>query len=267
MSEYITSANLDNVIKENKKIKNEVENFKVDFIRNYNESGIIGGEKLAFEFLKKKYILLQIPIPDKYYGGAIIAKNDLIIPIINTNRPRVQQYFVAWHEIYHLLYDKTVIDGNHVILAEEMKLNERKADYFAAKMLLGDVYKYFYSLGEDTFLNKIARCIDVFKVPYKAILIQLYEEASDIYNDLGLVKFIKENFDNNSNDLIAVFNQLELDIELLSASNIISFGGIDKKIEAISKDEFDVNYHKDNLSFLKQLKNQIKEAMQKNEKY
>lgn len=263
MADYITSNNLDDVIKENKKIRSEVDSFRKDFIRNYNELGIIGGEKLAFEFLKKNYIFLQIPIPNKYYGGAIIVKDNFKIPLINTNRSRVQQYFVAWHEIYHLLYDRTII--NHVIPAEEMEINERKADYFAAKMLLGDVYKYFYSLGDDTFLNKIAKCIDVFKVPYKAILIELYEEASEVYNDLKLMNLIKENFDKNSNDLITVFNELELDTELLNASNIISFGGIDKKIESISEKEFDVNYHKDNLKFLKQLKEQIKEIMQNNE--
>lgn len=264
MADYITSSNLDQVIKENKKIRNEVDNFTKDFIRNYNDLGIIGGEKLAFEFLKKNYIFLQIPIPDEYYGGAIIVKNNFKIPILNTNRPRVQQYFVAWHEIYHLLYDKTIINSNHVIPAEQMKLNERKADYFAAKMLLGDVYKYFYSLGEECFLSKIAKCIDLFKVPYKAILIELYEEASEIYNDSKLMNIIKENFDNDINNMIEVFNELELDIELLKASNIISFGGIDKKIEMISKEEFDVNYHNNNLRFLKDLKAQINGVMKSN---
>lgn len=264
MAEYITSDNLDEVIKENKKIRSEVDRLRTDFICNHNDLGIIGREKLAFEFLKKKYIFLQVPIPDKYYGGAIIVKDDLKIPIINTNRPRVQQYFVAWHEIYHLLYDKTIIKGEHVIPAEEMELNERKADYFAAKMLLGEVYKYFYSLGDETFLNKIVKCIDLFKVPYKAILIELYEEASETYNDLKLIKLIKENFDNDNSDLITTFKELELDIELLNASNIISFGGIDKKIESVSEKEFDVTYHKDNLNFLKKLKDQIKEVINQN---
>jgi len=261
MSKYITSFNLDEVINENKKIKSEIDNLKIHFFINYNKAGILGADKLAFETLKKNHIFLQIPIPDDYYGGTIIVRGNYKISLINSARPRVYQYFVAWHELYHLLYDTNLTKGEHIIQAEEMELNERKADYFAARMLLGDVYKYYYSLDEDEFINKIARCIDVFKAPYKAVLIELYEDAVTIYNDLKLKKLIKDNFDNKQDNLIEIFEKLDLDTDLLKPSNIISFGNLDKRIELLSKEETDVQYHNDNIKFLKQLRDKIKKEL------
>ncbi|MEY8763882.1 MULTISPECIES: hypothetical protein [Clostridium] len=139
-----------------------------------------------------------------------------------------------------------------------MKLNERKADYFAARMLLGDVYRYYYSLENDKFINKIVRCMNVFKAPYKAVLIQLYEDAIDVFNDIGLKRLVIENFDKKPENLIELFEKLELDTDLVKPSNIISFGGLDKKIELLSKKEPDVDYHKDNLKFLNKLKDLMK---------
>ncbi|MBR9647947.1 ImmA/IrrE family metallo-endopeptidase [Clostridium tyrobutyricum] len=258
MSQYITADNLNEVIEANKKIKNEIDRFKSNFFINYNKSGIVGPDKLCFEVLKKNYDLIQIPIEDQYWGGAIFIRDNLKIPAINSAQPRVYQYFVAWHEIFHLLYDTSLIDGQYNIQVEEMELNERRADYFAAEMLLGDVYKYYYSLEDDRFINKIARCIDVFKAPYKAVLIQLYEDASQVFNDIGLKKLIIENFDKKPENLIKLFEELELDTDLVKASNIISFGGLEKTIKSLSEKETDVNYHDDNLKFLNKLKDLIK---------
>lgn len=142
-----------------------------------------------------------------------------------------------------------------------MELNERKTDYFAARMLLGDVYRYYYSLESDEFINKIARCMDVFKAPYKAVLIQLYEDAVDVFNDIGLKRLIIENFDKKPENLVELFENLELDNDLVKPSNIISFGGLDKKIELLSKKEPDVDYHKDNLKFLNKLKDLMKREL------
>lgn len=258
MSKYITSDNLNEVIEANKKIKSEIDNLKSNFFINYNKTGIIGPDRLVFEVLKKNYNLMQVPIDNRHWGGAIFIRSNLNIPVINSAQPRVYQFFVAWHELFHLLYDPSIVKGQHNIQAEEMELNERKADYFAAKMLLGDVYKYYYSLEDDEFINKIARCMDVFKAPYKAILIQLYDDAVEVFNDMGLKKLIVENFDKKPKDLIALFEKLELDTDLVKPSNIISFGGLDKKIRLLSEKEADVDYHMDNLKFLNKIKDLMK---------
>ena len=45
------------------------------------------------------------------------------IPVLDTAQPRVYQYFVAWHEDYHLLYDKSLMESSHNI-SIDMELND-----------------------------------------------------------------------------------------------------------------------------------------------
>ncbi|MCC9293489.1 hypothetical protein ACFHWD_01195 [Clostridium sp. MT-14] len=77
---------------------------------------------------------------------------------------------------------------------------------------------------------------------------------------LGLKRLIIENFGKKPGNLIELLENLELDTDLVKPSNIISFGGLDKKIELLSKKEPDVDYHKDNLKFLNKLRDLIKGA-------
>ena len=67
------------------------------------------------------------------YGLSKAARsfNGKRIPLINTALPRANQYFTAWHEIYHLLFDEVSFD--HLIESETL-MEERKAEYFAALM-------------------------------------------------------------------------------------------------------------------------------------
>lgn len=78
----------------------------------------------------------------------IVHNNGKRIPLINTALPRANQYFTAWHEIYHLLFDEVSFD--HLIEAETL-MEERKAEYFAALMLLGKLMPYFEGLKEMDF--------------------------------------------------------------------------------------------------------------------
>ena len=102
-----------------------------------------------------------------YGSGAIFVKDEKIIPVINTALPRANQYFTAWHEIYHLMFDKVSFD--HFIETDNT-LEERKAEYFAACMLLNGVDRYFTELPEAEFVSKIFHCMSTFQAPYKSIM-------------------------------------------------------------------------------------------------
>lgn len=260
MSQLITSKNLEQVIERNKLIKDDILRLTNDFTVKYNKSGITGQDKLSFSVLKEKH-LIQIPIDDKYWGGAIITRENIRIPVINTAQPRVYQYFVAWHEIYHLFYDLSLKEETHNI-AVDMDLNERMADYFAAKMIFGNVYSYYYSLEDEDFIDRIIKCMDAYKAPYKAVLIELFEEAVTKYNDLDLKEKILEHFDNKPKNLVQKFIDLELDEELVKPSYILSLGGLEKKIQNAIKDNPDVSYHKDNYQFLLMIKDRIKKSVE-----
>ncbi len=251
MTQYITSENIDEVIVYNKDIKAEIDTLINRTIALYASTNLKSNDALAYLILKD-YKLIQLPIDDPHWGGAVYIKDGLKIPIINTSQPRVFQYFVAWHEIYHLLFDETLTDEIHNI-SIDMDLNERKANLFAASMLLGNVYGYFRNLEDTEFLDKVIRCIDVFKAPYKAVLIALYEGAVE-YNDNGLKDKIKEHFDQKPTNLETRFLNLGLDAELVKPSKVINFSDLERSVKKALKAEEDVTYHIDNLNFIQKLK-------------
>ncbi|MDK2821464.1 MAG: hypothetical protein PWP31_1429 [Clostridia bacterium] len=260
MSELITGKSLEQVIEKNKLIKDDILRLVKDFTVRFNKSGVTGQDKLSFSVLKENH-LIQIPIDDEYWGGAIVTKGNIKIPVINTAQPRVYQYFVAWHEIYHLFYDLNLSEETHNI-AVDMDLNERKADYFAAKMIFGNVYDYYYSLDDEDFIDRVIKCMDIYKAPYKAVLIELFEEAVTKFNDIDLKEKILEHFDNKPEDLVQKFVDLELDSELVKPSYIVSLGGLEKKVQNVMRENPDALHHKDNYNFLLTLKNKIKKGVE-----
>ena len=160
-----------------------------------------------------------------------------------------------------MFYDLSLKEETHNI-AVDMDLNERRADYFAAKMIFGNVYDYYYSLDDEDFIDRVIKCMDVYKAPYKAVLIELFEEAVTKYNDLDLKEKILEHFDNKPENLVQKFIDLELDAELVKPSYVVSLGGLEKKIQSVMKENPDVSHHKDNYQFLLTLKNKIKKGVE-----
>lgn len=255
LSTTITAENLEEVVEINLKIKDQIKDLVADFFKDYSVRGITR-DKLVFKILKEKN-LIQIPIPDLHWGGAIIVKDNLCLPIINTAQPRVYQYFVAWHEIYHLLYDVENIMQNHEI-SVDLELGERRADYFAASILLGNVYEQYFELNPLPFIDRIFICMDMFKSPYKAVLIHLYEEAKIKYNNTKLQEEIKEYFDKKFN-LAQEFRRLGLDDSLVQPSYHISFSNLEIRIDEAIQDNPDVTYHAQNKQHLENIKNLIEQ--------
>lgn len=252
MSEKITSKNLGSVIQKNGEIHFEIYQKVLDFKANYNIMQVTSAPQLAFQLLKTNG-LLQIPIDNPYLSGAIFVMNDKKIPVINTSQIRANQYFTAWHEIYHLYYDE--LSFNHMINIEA-NMEERKADHFASLMLLGNLMPYFLELPESNFLSKVFQCMDTFQAPYKAVLISLYESAYQSQNENIMNEVIKY-FDYQFNDLPTRFRELGLDDNLVKQSNIVNVGTLQSKMLNALKDEPNVEYHKDNSIFLKNIIKEI----------
>ena len=115
MSELITAQNLDLVIKKNREIKKEVSAQAMKLQTSPSIMKVTSAPQLALLILQG-FGLIQMPIEDKFWSGAIFVKDGKIIPVINTFLPRANQYFAAWHEIYHLIFDKISFD--HFIKAD-----------------------------------------------------------------------------------------------------------------------------------------------------
>ncbi|RBP00014.1 hypothetical protein [Rossellomorea aquimaris] len=228
----ITSTNLDETVRLNQQIDHEVQRhlqYMHMFLAKYN---IQSPEKHGLQILKDHY-LIQIPIPDPNWGGAIRElPNGRKIPVINTSQPRLYQYFIYWHEIYHL----TENSSNVHEISTELDLTERKADYFASQMLISkDIYRYFLDLRQTEFVHKAAICMDTFKAPYKAILIQLYESALE-YHNKELQEDIKINFDLslNTEAWVEIFQQLSLDENLVKPSFKVDFGRLKHEVDEVN---------------------------------
>lgn len=260
MADRITSDNLDQIIKINIDIEEDINYCVNQIYKRYNNSRINSPEKLAFKILSD-YNLIQIPIEDEYLGGMVAVRNNKKIPIINTSQPRVYQYFIAWHEVYHILFDERINSENITadINLDDISINERKADYFAACIILGNVLD-FYNECEGDFIKKVLRCMDAYKASYKMIIVKLYEYAYKNNNE-ELKKQCLENIDKKPNNLVVEFEKLGLDSELVKASNVTNLGNLEERIIYEREKNPDVLYHKSNYEYFNEIK---KELIEKN---
>ena len=252
MSELITAQNLELVIKKNHEIKEEVLAQAIRLQTNPSIMKVASAPQLALLILQG-FGLIQMPIEDKYWSGAIFVKDEKIIPVINTALPRANQYFTAWHEIYHLIFDKVSFD--HFIETDNT-LEERKAEYFAACMLLNGVDRYFTELPEAEFVSKIFHCMSTFQAPYKAVLVSLYEYAIQSENE-KLCGKIKEVFDLQFDDLPNRFRMLGLDDSLVCPSYVVNTSSLQEKIKRTRDENPELRYHEDNEEYLKNIMAEI----------
>jgi hypothetical protein len=252
MSEKIVAENLDEVVKRNREIHEDMLQKSLSIRTNYNRMQISSSNQLAMQILKP-YGLIQIPLDDQYWSGAIFVRNKKNIPVINTALPRANQYFTAWHEIYHLIFDD--VSFNRVIESETV-MEERKAEHFASLMILGNLLTYYNELSDMDFLSKVFHCMDAFQAPYKAVLIALYEEAVQNGNQ-EVVTNVRQNFDRRFDDLAGSFRKLGLDDSLVKPSYVVNVGVLQSKIQDRIKKDPELNYNYDNASFLSNVVKEI----------
>ena len=256
MSEIITAANIDLVVQKNREIAGEVSAQALRLQTNTAITRVASMPQLALLILQG-FGLVQMPIEDKYWSGAIYVKDGKIIPVINTSLPRANQYFAAWHEVYHLIFDKVSLD--HVIENDNM-MEERKAEYFAACMLLRGVDRYFAEVVSSDFMSRIFNCMSVFQAPYKAVLISLYEDAVQSDNE-KLKEQIKRVIDLKIENMPEKFRELGLDDSLVLPSYVVNTSYLLDQIDKYKKKNPDLKYHADNEEFLKNITNEIQMTM------
>lgn len=252
MSELITAENIDLVIKKNREIKDEVLEQAIKLQTNPLIMKTASAPQMALWILQG-FGLVQMPIEDKFWSGAIYVKDGKRIPVVNTALPRANQYFAAWHEIYHVIFDQVSCD--HFIETDNT-LEERKAECFAACMLLNGVDRYYIELPEMDFTSKIFHCMAAFQAPYKAVLVSLYEYAVQSENE-KLCNRIKEVFDFQFDDLPERFRMLGLDDSLVKPSYVINTTFLQEKIKKSKDENPELKYHKDNEEFLINIKKEI----------
>lgn len=254
MSEKITAKDLDQIIHRNREIKEEIEHCVMLIRTAFNRMQVNSPPQLALQLLRT-YGLIQMPIDNPYLSGAIYVKNDKKIPFINTALPRVNQYFTAWHELYHMIFDTVSFDH---LIETDTTVEERKAECFASKMLLGNLMPYYMELPEEMDIrSKVYNCMAVFQTPYKAVLIDLYEVAVQM-NNYELIGWIQKNFDDIHSNIAKEFADLGLDDTLVLPSNVVDVSVLQSKIKETAQQRPELHYHKDNEMFLTNVTKEIR---------
>lgn len=214
----IKPEQLRNIIDLNKSINDEIMLIVEKDIDKYLQEGINIAETVSMK-LNEMSELIQLPINDDKIGGLIVKKKNRYYCLINTMQPRAFQNFVYLHEFYHMLHSNENFDIITDNVENDIKLDERKANYYASLMLLSrdNLRKHYYHLSKDRgydLKTTICYLMNIFKTTYKTILIRLYE--------IGCIEdftILIDNFNFNINDISEHFGKLGLDKSMIEASN------------------------------------------------
>ncbi|UNL87476.1 ImmA/IrrE family metallo-endopeptidase [Priestia koreensis] len=215
----LTFHDLPLLLTENEKIKYDIHAEVNRYKENTHPRGweILEGIRI---YLEDEHFLIEAPIQDDSFGGFIRSTNtSKFICYINTNQPRIYQHFTLAHELYHVITRQGISEAIHMVKAGlDDDLDERKADYFASVLLMEEntVRSFYKNLKDEEEFIKIIKAVFRFKVPFKAVLIRLYE--------LNLLKWetLEELFDQKV-DLKEAFQDLGLDPSVIEKSNVVVF--------------------------------------------
>ena len=188
--------------------------------------------------------ILYLPIKDNSVWAFTTVVEDCIFVTINTSLPRLKQLFAGAHELYHI---KTCIEAKDYNLLESGSLltendstylvdtdEDMKANAFAGLILASDAQlkeQVEIYLEDKDSLDFILFCCERFGLPYKAMILRLYETnylsksvAESLLSreeEFYIMAIIKS----NSPDLFvpSLENNIEQIINLVSRNKNMSF--------------------------------------------
>lgn len=163
----------------------------------YNGSNIVQDDIFSIlkNYARTKGIsleLLRFPVKDEDFCALTCVRKEKIFVYVNSWLPLSNQIFAAAHELYHIWCfieekDISVLRKGSLLNAsdmdEDVKNNEdREANAFAGMLLvpskvLFEQMKIYGISREKQNLEDIIQLMAIFSVPYKAILLRLYEEG------------------------------------------------------------------------------------------
>ncbi len=163
----------------------------------YNGSNIVQDDIFSIlkNYARTKGIsleLLRFPVKDEDFCALTCVRKEKIFVYINSWLPLSKQIFAAAHELYHIWCfieekDASVLRKGSLLNAsdmdEDVKNNEdSEANAFAGMLLipskvLFEQMKIYGISREKQNLEDIIQLMAIFSVPYKAVLLRLYEEG------------------------------------------------------------------------------------------
>lgn len=168
----------------------------IQFNSLYNGSNIIQDDifSILTNYARKKGIMLELlrfPTKDDDFCALTCIQKGKIFVYVNSGLPLSNQIFAAAHELYHIwrfveAKDESVLRRGSFLSAatmdEDAKSNEdQEANAFAGLFLvpynaLCEQMKIYEIPMKKQSLEDVVRLMAIFSVPYKAMLLRLYEE-------------------------------------------------------------------------------------------
>ena len=185
---------------------------KAVIFRNENGYGADAPIPLRSLLLKKNIITIFKPLSDKLDGMAILARNNIRFLMINRKHSIGKQHFTIGHELYHLFIQENFDSQkcNTELFELEKDIEERKADYFAACLLLPEKGVIQLIPNNERNTKNLISDATIFKIQHyyrvsvKAVIYRLVE--------LGFVD--KSYFETFKNDKKSIAKKLGYDMSL-----------------------------------------------------
>lgn len=134
---------------------------------------------------------IRLPIDDNELCACTFIRGGRIFVMLNTNIPLSKQIFAAAHELYHIrcyleendselersgsiLNSQTIDDVT--TLAEEMEANAFAGLLLAPGEVMEQQIKIYRINREDFSIDDVLTLMNIFAIPYKAMVLRLMEE-------------------------------------------------------------------------------------------
>lgn len=182
------------------------------FNANYTGSNIIQDD--IFHIIEN-YVLQQdmhlelfrFPLGDDDFCACTFIRESRVFVVINTLMPLAKQIIAAAHELYHLynyfeendpsypqrgsILDATTMDED-TTKEEDMEANAFAGAVLVPSLLLKEQMSIYRVRKESIGLTEILLLMEVFAVPYKAMVLRLFEEGIIVEDEVHRLLEIDE---------------------------------------------------------------------------
>ncbi|MDD6396003.1 MAG: ImmA/IrrE family metallo-endopeptidase [Firmicutes bacterium] len=175
----------------------ELRKYVKEFNASYNGSNIIQDDifSVARNYVAKndKHLeLLRLPIKDDDFCAFTCVRNGELFTVLNSALPLCKQNFAAGHELYHIWryisdQDDSLPHSGSLLTAEDMDettatQEDMEANAFSALLLvpvaaLNEQIDVYGLDRKNLGLDAVVRLMDIFAVPFKAMVLRLFEEG------------------------------------------------------------------------------------------
>ena len=206
MNQILANSLYKQNVKRFQKLKEEAKTLNI----LYNGSNIIQDD---IYIVLKNYVskndkhleLFRLPIQDDDFCAFTCIREGKLFTVLNSWLPISKQIFATAHELYHVwLYisdqDDSLSNNGSLLRSENMDddtatREDKEANAFAGLLLVPDLQLLeqieIYGIDKSKLdLDSVVKLMDIFAVPYKAIVLRLFEE--NIISEKNAIQLLKE---------------------------------------------------------------------------